>query len=83
MGIDFDPLGRFIAASRAKDESMLRLWPIPEGPPLLTLPREEFLKHLRSRTNLRIVPDAEAENGFKLDVEPISAEDALSEWIDD
>lgn len=53
-------------------DNTLRLWPMPDlsKPPLHTLPREELIAKLQSLTNLRVVRDASASNGWKVEVGP-------------
>ena len=63
--VAISPDGRWITSSDVFGE--IRLWPIPEGPPLHTLSYQELLDRLRSLTNLRVVPDDEASSGYRLD----------------
>jgi WD40 repeat protein len=43
----------------------LRYWPIPRGRPLEARPLDEFLDILRAQTNLRVVTDLEAPEGYQ------------------
>ena len=72
------PDGRWIAS--ASDDETIRLWPMPEGPPLHTLPYEELLAKLRSLTNLRVVPDPESATGYALEPGPIPNWAVAPEW---
>ena len=67
-GVNVDPSGHFIAS--LGEDSSVRLWPLPEGPPLQTLPYAEFLDRLRRFTNYRVVEDATASTGYRLTSEP-------------
>ena len=67
--IAIDPQNRWIV-STARDRTM-RLWSVPEGPPLESLAYPDLLAKLRTATNLRVVRDPEQPNGFKIDLEPI------------
>jgi WD40 repeat protein len=72
------PDGRWIASSEFGGE--IRLWPMPEGPPLHTLPYEELLERLRSLTNLRVVPDEETSYGYRLDYGPFPGWEKVPVW---
>jgi WD40 repeat protein len=63
------PDGRWIASAAG---NQLFLWPMPDmtKPPLHTLPHDELVAKLEMLTNLRVVPDASAASGWKLDVGP-------------
>ncbi len=50
----------------ASKDGTVRVWQVPEGKPLQTLPREELLDILRAQTNLRIVTDPDAEDGYRI-----------------
>jgi WD40 repeat protein len=63
------PDGRWIASS-AVMEHTVRLWPMPKGPPLQTLPYEDLMTRLRAMTNLRVVPDTTSPQGYRLQREP-------------
>jgi hypothetical protein len=71
----FDPLGRYVASFDFSGS--LCLFPIPTGRPVQQLPTEEFLDHLRSQTNVRIVPDKSQPTGFRVTLEPFSGWEAL------
>jgi len=49
----------------AGEDGTVRTWDVPTGPCLQSLPRKEFLALLRAQTNVRIVTDARAENGYR------------------
>ena len=65
-----DPRGRWMAS--AGDDGTVRVWPMPEGAPFHTLPHAALLDRLRSLTTYRIVEDASASSGYRLDFEPFT-----------
>jgi WD40 repeat protein len=65
LSVAVSPDGKWIASASADDT--IRLWPMPEGPPLHTLPYESLLTKLRSLTNLRVAPDPASRTGYKLE----------------
>jgi WD40 repeat protein len=66
----------------AGEDNTLRLWPMPDlsKPPLHTLPHDELIAKLKSLTNLRAVPDPEAEGGWKIDLAPFPGWKDLPTW---
>jgi hypothetical protein len=64
FSIAVDPRGRWIAVG---GRGTISLWRMPEGRPLHTLPRRDFLDYLRARTNLRAVPDGKSDTGYRLE----------------
>jgi WD40 repeat protein len=60
--IAFSPDGRWLATGDW--DGIIRIWPIPEGKPLHTLPYEELLDRLRAQTNLRVTGNRE--DGYKI-----------------
>ncbi|UCF38436.1 MAG: WD40 repeat domain-containing protein, partial [Acidobacteriota bacterium] len=64
------------------EDNTLRLWPMPDlsKPPLHTLPHDALIAKLKSLTNLRAVPDPEAENGWKIEVGPFPGWKNVPSW---
>jgi hypothetical protein len=64
------------------EDNTLRLWPMPDlsQPPLHTLPRDELIAKLKSLTNLRAVPDPEAEGGWKVELAPFPGWKEVPTW---
>lgn len=62
------PDGRWIASI---SDDLIRIWPMPEGRLLHTLPYEELLAKLQAQTNLRVVPDATAATGYTVEMGPL------------
>ena len=73
------PDGRWIASSGG---NRLFLWPFPDvtRPPLHTLPHDELVAKLDALTNLRVVPDASASSGWKLEVGPFPGWKHVPSW---
>jgi WD40 repeat protein len=76
--VAISPDGRWVASSES-GEPTVRLWPMPKGRPLHTLPHDELVSHLRSMTNMRIVRSDEPASGYQLDYDPFPGWAALAE----
>jgi len=63
--IAIQPNGQWIATSEAL-KPIIRLWRMPEGKPLHTLPYKDLMIKLRSLTNVRIVPDQKSTTGYRI-----------------
>jgi serine/threonine protein kinase/WD40 repeat protein len=77
MSLDFDPLGQYLGSMAGARDPTLRLWPLPKHPPVQNLDHADFLAHLQSQTNVRIVPDESQSTGFRVTLEPFPGWDAL------
>jgi serine/threonine protein kinase/WD40 repeat protein len=73
------PDGRWIVS--ASDDAY-NLWPMPDvtKPPLHTLPYPELMAKLDALTNLRVVREASAATGWKLDVGPFPGWKDVPTW---
>lgn len=76
--VAIDPRGRWIASGGV--DAVVRLWPIPEGQPFHTLPSNEVLVRLRNLTNYRVVADASAADGYRLEVGPFLGWESAPTW---
>jgi hypothetical protein len=54
----------------ASPDGTVKVWDIPQGRPLHDRPIEEFLALLRAQTNMRIVPDADEDVGYRITYDP-------------
>jgi WD40 repeat protein len=73
------PDGKWIASAAGSE---IRLWPMPDvsKPPLHTLPHDELLAKLRALTNVRVVEDAAAPTGYRLDLDPFPGWKDVATW---
>jgi len=77
-GITVSPDGKWIAS--ASLDGTIRLWPMPASPPLRTLPYENLLGKLSTFTNLRIIADPSARDGYRLEIGPFPGWKDVPEW---
>jgi hypothetical protein len=71
------PDGSWIATNTSKS---CTFWRVPEGRPLQTLPREEFLERLKELTNLRVVADKVSSTGYRIDRDPFPGWEKPPAW---
>jgi WD40 repeat protein len=64
------------------DDETLRLWTMPDldEPPLYTWPHDELIAKLRSLTNIRVVPDPEAGQGWAVELDPFPGWEEIPAW---
>lgn len=63
FGAHFDPHARWLLT---RGERSLRKWPLPLEPSVEFMAHEDLVAHLRSLTNVRIVPDETKPEGYGL-----------------
>ena len=77
------PDGRWLTSvGLAEEGNTIRLWPMPDlsQPPLHTLPHDELMAKLRTRTNLRVVKDPESETGWGWHLDPFPGWERVPTW---
>jgi WD40 repeat protein len=62
------------------EDGTVRLWPMPDGQPLHTLPYDELLDRLRALTNIRAVEDETSSTGYRLEIERFPGWESTPEW---
>jgi serine/threonine protein kinase/WD40 repeat protein len=77
--IDVHPNGNWIATSELFT-GVVRLWPMPQGKPLHTLPYAEFLNRLRNLTNVRTIPDTNSSTGYRIEYAPFTGWQDVPIW---
>ncbi|MBI2568095.1 MAG: protein kinase [Candidatus Schekmanbacteria bacterium] len=76
--VSFDPQGKWIVSGGM--DGTVRLWPVPQGAPLHTLPHRELLARLRSLTNVRAVEEESSQTGYALAAEPFPGWATTPTW---
>ena len=78
--VAISPDGRWIASTGEDDT--LRLWRMPDldKPPLHTLPHDEQIAKLQSLTNIRVVRDPDAEEGWSVKLDPFPGWGEVPTW---
>jgi WD40 repeat protein len=78
--VDISPDLRWIAS--VGEDGTLRLWPMPDfsKPPLHTLPYDELIAKLKSLTNIRVVRDPDAADGWRVDLDPFPGWEKIPTW---
>ena len=50
----------------AGEDGLVLSWDVPTGPRLHSMPYAELVEFLRRQTNMRVVPDVDAEDGYRI-----------------
>ena len=79
LGVGVDPQRQWIASSDDSSE-IIRLWRVPEGKPIHTLPYDEFVKKLRSLTNMRVVADEKSSTGYRIQFDRFPGWQTVPSW---
>jgi WD40 repeat protein len=64
----------------ASSDGTVCIWKIPNGPRTHNLPHAEFLAMLRAQTNMRVISDVEAQEGFRIEYDPFPGWETAPTW---
>ena len=78
-GVSINPDGQWIASSEV-DKGIIRLWRMPKGRPIHTLPYDQLLKKLRSLTNVRIVADEKSSTDYRIQFDRFPGWEKVPSW---
>jgi len=61
-------------------DGTMREWAIPQGRPLFSRPLDDLIKVLHAQTNMRIVTDVDAEEGYRITYDRFLGWETTPEW---
>ncbi len=64
----------------ASSDGLVCSWEVPDGKPVHTLPYMEFMEVLRSQTNMRVVSDVDAEEGYRIEYDRFPGWETAPDW---
>lgn len=78
VDIQVHPNGKWILSGEEK-HPIVRLWRMPQGEPLQSLPLQEFQNALQKKTNVRVVPDENLPGGHRNEPAPFQGWGKINE----
>jgi WD40 repeat protein len=64
----------------AGEDGLVLSWDVPTGARLHTMPHAELVEYLRAQTNMRVVPDVDADEGYRIEYDRFPGWETTLTW---